>query len=109
MKFLKATLVLMLIIAAFAAHAQPPSSNELKKKKDELTKELDRLNQEYEQTANNKRATLAQLNILKQQIRLREEKIDNINSQIRNLDNEIDESNHFVHSLQGKLDLLKKQ
>jgi septal ring factor EnvC (AmiA/AmiB activator) len=52
---------------------------------------------------------LAQLNILKQKISLREAEIDNINSQIRNLDNQISESNNFVHNLQGQLDLLKKQ
>lgn len=107
MKFLIA--VFALILFAIAVDAQPPSSNELKKQRDVLTQQLDQLNREYQMTVNNKKSTLAQLNILKQQIRLREEKIDNINSEIRNLDNEIDESTNFVHNLQGQLDLLKKQ
>jgi len=107
MKFIKALFILLFVFAAFAAHAQ--TSNELKKRLDDLTQQLDQLKNEYDQTVNNKRATLAQLNILKQQINLREAKIDNINSQIRNLDNEISESNNFVHSLQGQLELLKTQ
>jgi septal ring factor EnvC (AmiA/AmiB activator) len=108
MKFIKTLLILLFVFAAFAVRAQTTSA-ELKKQRDALTQQLEQLNHEAELTANNKRATLAQLNILKQQIRLREAKIDNINSAIRNLDGQISESNNFVHNLQGQLDLLKKQ
>jgi septal ring factor EnvC (AmiA/AmiB activator) len=107
MKFLKAAVVLILVFAAFAAHAQ--SSSELKHQRDLLTQQLDQLNHEYEQTVNNKNTTLKQLSLLKQKISLREDEINNINSSIRNLDNQISESNSFVHNLQSQLDLLKKQ
>src|SRR6202012_512001 len=70
---------------------------------------LDQLNHEYQETANNKKSTLQQLNLLKKQITIREQKIDNINSEVRNLDNQISESNNSVHSLQSQLDQLKKE
>jgi septal ring factor EnvC (AmiA/AmiB activator) len=108
MKFLKAVLIVMLVLAAFAVHAQP-TSNDLKRQRDQLTQQLEQLNHEYEQTVNNKKTTLAQLNLLKKQISLREDKINNINTSIRNLDNQISESNSFVHNLQNQLDLLKRQ
>jgi len=107
MKFLKVIFFLICVFAAFAVHAQ--SSEELKHQRDILTQQLDQLNHEYQETANNKRATLKQLTILKEQINLREEKINNINSQVRNLDNQISESNNFVHNLQSQLDQLKKE
>jgi septal ring factor EnvC (AmiA/AmiB activator) len=107
MKFLKAVLFLVFVFAALAVHAQ--SSADLKRQKEELTKQLDALNREYEETANNKKTTLKQLNLLKEKINLREEEINNINSEIRNLDNQISENNNFVHNLQGQLDQLKKQ
>ncbi len=107
MKFLKAALVLILVFAAFSAHAQ--SSADLKRQREALTKQLEQLNNEYQETANNKKTTLKQLNLLRQQINIREQKIANINSEVRNLDNQISESNNFVRNLQTQLDQLKKE
>jgi len=70
---------------------------------------LQQLNQEYQETASNKKTTQNQLRLLKEQISIREEKIDLINSEVRNLDNQISESNNTVHSLQSQLDQLKKE
>ncbi|MET3978368.1 septal ring factor EnvC (AmiA/AmiB activator) [Mucilaginibacter sp. UYP25] len=106
MKFFKAALFFVLMLAASGVFAQ--SSSELKRRRDKLTDELDQLNREYDETKNNKKVSLKQLNILKAQINLREEKITNINSEVRNLDNQISESNNTVHSLQNQLDQLKK-
>src|ERR1700743_2180873 len=107
MRYLRVTFCFLLIFSAVKVHAQ--SSSELKKQRDQLSQQLEQLNREYEETSNNKRATLAQLSNLKQQISLREEKINNINSAVRNLDNQISESNNFVHSLQGQLEQLRKE
>src|ERR1700742_5178254 len=107
MKFLKIAFFLILVFMAVNAHAQ--SSDELKRRRDKYNEELQKLNQEYEETANNKKSSLKQLNLLKAQINLREEKINNINSQVRLLDNQISESTNTVHSLQGQLDQLRKE
>jgi len=106
MKFFKAALFLFLVLTATGVFAQ--SSSELKRRKDKLTEELEQLNREYQQTASSKKVSLKQLNILRAQINLREEKIVNINSEIRNLDNQISQNNNTVHSLQSQLDQLKK-
>jgi septal ring factor EnvC (AmiA/AmiB activator) len=106
MKFFKAALFFVLMLAASGVFAQ--SSAELKRRRDRLSDELDQLNREYQETASNKKVSLKQLNILRAQINLREEKITNINSEVRNLDNQISQSNNTVHSLQSQLDQLKK-
>jgi len=98
---------LLCVFSVFSAHAQ--SSAELKRRRDKLTEELQQLNQEYQETASNKKTTLKQLSLLKEQIGLREEKITVINSSIRNLDDQISESNNSVHSLQSQLEQLKKE
>ena len=95
------------VFIAVNAHAQ--SSDELKRRRDKYSEELEKLNREYEETANNKKSTLKQLSLLKAQINLREDKINTINSEVRVLDNQISESNNTVHSLQGQLDQLKKE
>ncbi|MGZ3749905.1 MAG: murein hydrolase activator EnvC family protein, partial [Mucilaginibacter sp.] len=107
MKFLKTVLFLAGIFMALNVHAQ--SSEELKQRKAKYNEELEKLNREYEETANNKKSTLKQLSLLKAQINLREDKINTINSEVRLLDNQISESNSTVHSLQNQLDMLKKQ
>ncbi|MDB5153241.1 MAG: peptidoglycan DD-metalloendopeptidase family protein [Mucilaginibacter sp.] len=107
MKFLKIVFFLAGVFIAVSVHAQ--SSDELKRRRDKYSEELEKLNREYEQTANDKRSTLKQLSLLKAQINLREEKISVINSEVRNLDNQISESTNTVHSLQSQLDQLRKE
>jgi septal ring factor EnvC (AmiA/AmiB activator) len=107
MKVLKAVFLIIAVFIAVDVHAQ--SSAELKRRRDKLSEELEQLNKDYQETANNKKTTLKQLSILKAQINLREEKINVINSEVRNLDNQISESNNTVHSLQSQLDQLKKE
>jgi septal ring factor EnvC (AmiA/AmiB activator) len=107
MKFFRIALFFICVLASTGVFAQ--SSSELKRRREKLTQELDQLNQEYEDTKNDKRVSLKQLNILKAQINLREEKIVNINSEVRNLDNQISQNNNTVRSLQGQLDQLKKE
>jgi len=109
MKFFRAVFFLLCVFAFFSAHAQNPTSTELKRERDALTQQLEQLNREYQETANNKKTTLKQLFLLKQQINLREQKIQNINTEVRNLDNQISESNNFVRNLQSQLDILKKE
>ena len=107
MKFFKAGLFLIGVFIAVSVHAQ--SSDELKRRRDKYNEELEKLNREYEETANNKKSSLKQLNLLKAQINLREQKISNINSEVRLLDNQISESTSTVHSLQGQLDQLRQE
>lgn len=107
MKFFKIAFFFALIFAATGVFAQ--SSAELKRRREKLTQELEQLNQEYQETASSKKVSLKQLNILKAQINLREEKIVNINSEVRNLDNQISQNNNTVRSLQSQLDQLKKE
>jgi len=107
MKFIKIVFFLLCIFTAFNVHAQ--SSQELKRRRDQLTQELQQLNQEYQETANNKKLSKKQLDNLKAQISIREEKINVINSEVRNLDNQISESNNSVRSLQSQLNQLRKE
>ena len=108
MKFLKQFLIISGLLIA-ALHVQAQSSDELKRLKNKYNEELEQLNREYEETANNKKSSLRQLSLLKEQINIREEKINTINSEVRLLDNQISENNTSIHNLQSQLDLLKKQ
>ncbi|MEO6632739.1 MAG: peptidoglycan DD-metalloendopeptidase family protein [Mucilaginibacter sp.] len=74
-----------------------------------MNDELEKLQHEYQDVLNNKKASLKELNNLRRQINLRAEKIQNISTEVRNLDNQISENNNTVHSLQTQLDQLKKE
>lgn len=97
------------MLALMAVNAFAQSSADLKRKRDKLNEELEKLQDEYQETAKNKKTTLKQLNILKAQISLREEKINTLNSEVRLLGNQINENTNNVHTLQGQLDQLKKE
>lgn len=105
---LKKTL-LLLFFGVFAIQGFAQSSLELKRRRDKITNELDKLNDEYEKISRDKRTSLKQLSLLKAQIDLREEKIKTANSEIRLLDHQISDNSNNVRSLQSQLDQLKKE
>ncbi|RYY36671.1 MAG: peptidase M23 [Sphingobacteriaceae bacterium] len=108
MKLLKLFLFFVAMLAAAQSFGQGPSSAELKRRRDKLNDELAELNREYQKTASSKKVSIKQLNILKAQINLREDKINTINSEVRNLDSQISENTRTVHTLQEQLDQLRK-
>lgn len=100
---------LFLLFVGFAMHSFAQSSAELKRKRDKITEELDKLNDEYSKISRDKRTSLKQLSLLKAQIDLREEKITTANSEIRLLDHQISDNSNNVRSLQSQLNQLKKE
>jgi septal ring factor EnvC (AmiA/AmiB activator) len=101
-------LLLIGIVTPVSLCAQTPSSKELTRKKEALQREIDLATKNLNKTVNGKKLTLTQINAIKSQIRLRQEKISTINSEMRNLDNQITENTGKVHNLQGRLVDLKK-
>ena len=107
MPFKKIVLLLFFVVFTIQGFAQ--SSSELKRRRDKITAELDKLNDEYDRISRDKRTSLKQLSLLKAQIDLREEKIKTANSEIRLLDHQISDNSNNVRSLQSQLDQLKKE
>lgn len=85
------------------------NSAELKRRKENLTREIESLNYSLRQTSSSKRLSLKQIKALNTQIRLREEKINTINSEVKLLDNQISDNSNTVRSLQSQLNKLKKE
>lgn len=106
MKHLKYILVFFFLFCGVQLFGQTRS--ELEKKKAQLNKDIEMINNILSKTASDKKVTLKQLNALRTQIRLREEKIKTINSEIRLLDGQINENVKQVRSLQAQLSQLKQ-
>lgn len=105
MKHFKILLILLFLTAGSGLLAQTRS--ELERRKAQLNKDIEMINSTLKKTASSKRVTLKQLNALRAQIRLREEKIKTINSEVRLLDGEINDNLNNVKSLQSQLQQLK--
>lgn len=107
MKLNKVFLVILLSGIGLTAVAQ--TAKELSRKKEALQREIELANKNLNKTVNGKKLTLTQINTIKAQIRLRQEKIATINSEMKNLDNQIAENTGKVHNLQSRLVDLKKE
>ncbi len=106
---MKKLLLSLLLTAVYACtFAQSPSSKELIRKKEALQREIDLATKNLKKTESGKKLTLTQINTIKSQIRLRQEKISTINSEMKNLDNQITENTGKVHNLHSRLVDLKK-
>lgn len=100
---------LFLIGIGTSSYTFAQSSAELKRRKDALTREIEALNSNLNQTSSNKKMSLKQIKALNTQIRLRESKIGTINSEIFLLKNQISKNTSTVHSLQTEVAQLKQE
>lgn len=107
MNVLRFLLCTLLIIISGQVFAQ--SSASLKKKKQAINNEIAELKRTRSKIDRSKKLSLAQINILDEQIKLREEKIETINSEIRLLSNKIYDNTTEVKSLQSQLSKLKSE
>ena len=107
MKLNKLFLSLLFIALSSTAFAQ--SMEQLKKNKEALDRQLELAQKNLNKTVNGKKLTLTQINTIKGQVRMYQQKISIINSEMKNLDNQIHENTGKVHNLQGRLADLKKE
>lgn len=84
------------------------SSAELKKQRERLNQEIEKLNQSLEITSSDRGLSLKQVNALNAQLRLREQKISTINSEIKLISNQIASHNKTIQNLRNQLDKLRK-
>ena len=107
MKLNKLFLSLLFIALSSTVFAQ--SMEQLKKNKEALDRQLELAQKNLNKTVNGKKLTLTQINTIKGQVRMYQQKISIINSEMKNLDNQIHENTGKVHNLQGRLADLKKE
>ena len=85
------------------------SMEQLKKNKEALDRQIELAQKNLNKTVSGKKLTLTQINTIKAQVRMMQQKISTINSEMKNLDNQINENTGKVHNLQGRLADLKKE
>ena len=103
----KLFLSLLFILLSSIVFAQ--SMEQLKKNKEALDRQIELANKNLDKTRSGKKLTLTQINTIKAQVRMMQQKISTINSEMKNLDNQINENTGKVHNLQGRLADLKKE
>lgn len=101
--------LLLIVAVCLCANAFAQSSKELKRKKEALQREIELATKNLKKAESGKKLTLGQINAIKAQIRLRQDKISTINSEMKNLDHQITENTHKVQNLKGRLADLKKE
>lgn len=101
--------LLLVVSLCFCASAFAQSSKELKRKKEALQRDIELAQRNLNKASSGKKLTLGQINAIKAQIRLRQEKISTINSEMKTLDQQISENTNKVYNLKGRLADLKKE
>src|SRR5690554_7636818 len=107
MSFIRGTLSAVVFFLALATcYAQ--SSTELKKQRERLNREIERLNESLKTTSSDRSLSLKEVNALNTQLRLRERKISTINSEIKLISNQIASHNKTIQNLRDQLEKLRK-
>ncbi len=101
-------LVFLLILGVnFSSLGQ--SKDELQRKRDEISKQIQYTEKLIDEARKNQKSTENDLLVLDQQIRLRKKLIDNFNDEILSIDDEIEDNKANISSLQSELDKLKAE
>jgi septal ring factor EnvC (AmiA/AmiB activator) len=103
-----ATLAALTIAVAVTAQ-QPGRSEDLKHKQAEIQREINELKSSLTVSKKRTRASMRQLAVVQEKLRLREKAIRNINQQIDLLEGNIDKSKEEIDSLKNRLDTMKVQ
>jgi septal ring factor EnvC (AmiA/AmiB activator) len=106
MRILTFFLILLCICSSVRSVAQQ-SRTELEKQRQETLRELEEVNNTYNEIKKNKKESLGQLQLVQRKIRLRNQEIDNINAQMRAVDDSMFLINREIYRLKGDLDTLK--
>lgn len=110
MKLNKLFLSLLLILLSTTVFAQTSKElKDLERKKEALERQIELAQKNLNKTTSGKKLTIGQINTIRAQVRLMQEKIGTINSEMRSLDNQITENTGKVHNLQTRLSDLKKE
>ncbi len=102
------SLMLCWIICCITGTVKAQSSQELKQQQAEIQKDIADLKQQLSEAQKNTKAGLGQLNIILNQIRLREKSIANINAQINNIQRDINQSRAEIDELKKNVEALKE-
>jgi len=106
-KYIHCFWILAFLTVSFSTYSQ--SREELESKKKKAQDELDYTSKLLNQNKLNKNASLSRLNLLKKQIKSRNELINNINSDINLTGAEIDIKKEKISSLEKELKMLKEE
>ncbi len=106
MRILSFFLILLCICSSVRSVAQQ-SRTELEKQRQETLRELEEVNNTYNEIKKNKKESLGQLQLVQKKIRLRNQEIENINAQMRAVDDSMFLINREIYRLKGDLDTLK--
>ena len=100
-------LTFFLLFIFFAVSAQ--DRKKLEKEREKLKKEIEFTQKLLQETSENRKATLTQLETLRQQIALREKIISNISKEMSVLNEHIDETTSIIDALEKDLVVLKEE
>jgi septal ring factor EnvC (AmiA/AmiB activator) len=106
MRILAFFLIILCVCSSVRSLAQQ-SRTELEKQRQETLRELEEVNNTYNEIKKNKKESLGQLQLVERKIRLRNQEIDNINAQMRAVDDSMFLINREIYRLKGDLDTLK--
>ncbi|WP_407743924.1 murein hydrolase activator EnvC family protein [Niastella sp.] len=104
-----ATSLAALTIAVSLPAQQSGRSEDLKHQQIEIQREIDELKSSLTDSKKRTRASIRQLEMVQEKLRLREKAISNINQQIDRLEGNIDRSKMEIDSLDTRLDTMKAQ
>lgn len=100
-------IITLLLLQLSVAAQQPNERAELEKKRKETLREIDILNNQYNEIKKSKKASLGQLAVIQRKLELRNKIINDINKQVNVINVNINNSYKEMRRLQKDLDTLK--
>ena len=107
--WLSAALVLFFIIAVPVWQGIAQSKKELQKQRDDINGKIEQTKKMIRDSERQQKSTIRQVQLLNEQLALREELVSNLNDDIDEIDGEIKRKNHYIGEMESQVNQMKQE
>jgi len=107
--WLSAAMVLFFMLATPIWQGIAQSKKELQKQRDDINSKIEQTKKMIRDSERQQKSTIRQVQLLNEQLSLREELLSNLNDDIHEIDGEISRKNHYIGEMESQVSQMKQE
>lgn len=107
--WLSAAMVLFFMLAIPVWQGIAQSKKELQKQRDDINTKIEQTKKMIRDSERQQKSTIRQVQLLNEQLALREELLANLNDDIQDIDGEIKRKNHYIGEMESQVSQMKQE
>ncbi|MFM7728050.1 MAG: murein hydrolase activator EnvC family protein, partial [Flavobacteriales bacterium] len=107
--WLSTAMMLFFLFATPVWQSVAQSKKELQKQRDDINSKIEQTKKMIRDSERQQKSTIRQVQLLNEQLALREELVSNLNNDIHEIDGEINRKNHYIGEMESQVSQMKQE